>query len=231
MDDRELMRLHVQALFTHDARGRMVRVNEAGGGPAPRFFLGRTRHGGVWRFRDDVDDALAHELEALCRAEPAADELLAPPYGAEAYQALLARAAAVERTWAGPAYRVPSGVAAPPDAVLITEQNLDLLRPHMQAWLGDVVSCHPMLAVVDGARAVCLCASVRGTPPAHEAGVETAPEFRGRGYAARAVAAWAAAVEASGALPLYSTSWENTASQALARRLGLYRYGATLHIT
>ncbi|HEV3050049.1 MAG TPA: GNAT family N-acetyltransferase, partial [Longimicrobium sp.] len=218
MDDLELMRLHVQALFTHDARGRMVRVNEAGGGPAPRFFLGRTRHGRVWRFRADVDDALALQLEALCRAEPAADERLAPPYGTEAYQALLARAAPVARTWTGPAYRVPPGVAAAPDAVLVTEENRDLLRPHMQAWLGDVASCHPMLAVLDGARAVCLCASVRRTPHAHEAGVETAPEFRGRGCAARAVAAWAAAVQASGALPLYSTSWENTASQALARR-------------
>lgn len=223
--------MHVDALFTHDANGRMLRVNEPGGKPAPRFFLGRTAQGNVWRFRHDLDGALIRELEALCLAEPAGDAFLVPPCGATPYQALLARSAPIERTWNGPTYHVPRPPTAPPDAVLVTGENAGLLRPHLEAWLGDVESCHPMLAVVNGGAAVALCASVRRTPQAHEAGVETAPEFRGRGYAATAVAAWAAAVHGMARVPLYSTSWENTASQALARRLGLRRYGATLHVT
>jgi hypothetical protein len=32
-------------------------------------------------------------------------------------------------------------------------------------------------------------------------------------------------------IPLYSTSWQNQASLALARKLGLIQYGADLHIT
>ena len=40
--DRELMRLHIATLFTRDDHGRLVRVNESSGAPAPRFFLGRT---------------------------------------------------------------------------------------------------------------------------------------------------------------------------------------------
>jgi len=72
---------------------------------------------------------------------------------------------------------------------------------------------------------------VRVTPVAYEVGVETAPEFRGRGYAAPVVAAWARVVREAGRIPLYSTSWENTASQAVARKLGLVQYGSDLHLT
>ena len=229
--DRELMRMHVEALFTHDANGRMVRVNEPGGARAPRFFLGRTAHGGVWRFRDDLDDAVVRELDALCRAEPAGDEFLAAPYGAAPYEALLARHAPVERTEAGPAYVCPPELGDASGVVRVTEQNTGLLRPHLEAWLGDVPTRQPMRAVVVDGRAVSLCASVRITPAADEAGVETARDFRGRGHAARAVAAWAAEVRGLGRVPLYSTSWRNTASQALARSLRLRRFGADLHIT
>jgi predicted GNAT family acetyltransferase len=78
--------------------------------------------------------------------------------------------------------------------------------------------------------AVSVCCSVRVTDRAHEAGVETHPEFRGRGHATRAVAEWAAAVWQLRCVPLYSTSWENASSRALARRLGLVQFGADLHI-
>lgn len=227
MSDLELMRMHVHGLFTHDARGRMVPVNEPGGAPAPRFFLGRTAEGSVWRFRHDVDDDLARELERLCRAEPAGDDFRLSPGAAETYAALLAP---VQRTWAGPAYHVPRDLPASGDAVRITTANAELLRPHLEAWLGDVATAQPLLVSAERGRAVSICASVRITSEADEAGVETAAAFRGRGHAARAVSAWAAAVRELGRVPLYSTSWENAASQALARSLGLRRFGADLHI-
>jgi len=43
--DLDLLDMQVEALFTHDADGRIVAVNEPAGGPAPRFFFGRTRGG------------------------------------------------------------------------------------------------------------------------------------------------------------------------------------------
>lgn len=117
------------------------------------------------------------------------------------------------------------------DVVPITGQNAEILRPHLEPWLDSTAPDLLTMAVVEDGRAVAVCSSVRITDVAREAGVETAAGFRGRGYAAKVVAAWAAAVQRIGAIPLYSTSWNNTASQAVARKLGLRMFGADLHIT
>jgi RimJ/RimL family protein N-acetyltransferase len=230
-NERELMRNHIEALFTHDADGRVVRVNEAGGKPAPRFFLGRTSQGNEWRFRHDVDPDLVRRLEAACMGETESDELLRPPYGATIYEDLLAQAAPIERVWAGPAYWCPPNTPSTADSVLVTRANIDVLQPYFTAWLGDVELCQPFVALVDDGRAVSVCGSVRITSVADEAGVETHRELRGRGYAPRVVSVWAEAVRYLGRTPLYSTSWQNTASQAVAAKLGLIRFGTDLHFT
>jgi hypothetical protein len=41
------------------------------------------------------------------------------------------------------------------------------------------------------------------------------------GFGARAVLAWARAVRSQGAAPIYGTTFDNIASQGVARRLGL----------
>jgi len=62
-------------------------------------------------------------------------------------------------------------------------------------------------------------------------GVETAPRYRGRGYAAEVVTASAREVYAHNRVPLYSTSWTNKASLTVARKLGLDFFGNDLHLT
>jgi predicted GNAT family acetyltransferase len=91
-------------------------------------------------------------------------------------------------------------------------EALESERPHVVARneAGEVVS---------------VCHSPRSTPRAAEAGVETASEYRGRGRAGAVTLGWAAAIRADGRIPLYSTQWTNTASRAVARRLGLVPYG------
>jgi RimJ/RimL family protein N-acetyltransferase len=231
IDDIELMRLHVDALFTRDANGRLRCVNEPGDKPAPRMFLGRTTDGHVLRTRFDVSDALRAEAAALIEAEPARAPLSQQPHCGEALQALLARHAPVQRVWSGPAYCIDASVLAePPNAVRITAANEHLMAAFPD-WRAEVAFRQPFFVVVEAERAVALCCSVRITAEAHEAGVETLPESRGRGHASQAVAAWARAVATVGALPLYSTSTDNGASQGVARRLGMRRFGVDFHVS
>lgn len=231
LQHRELMKLHVEALFTHDAAGRLVRVNERAGGPAPRFFLGLTGDDCVVRFRNDVDERLRKELEASASRLQPEGNAVPQPIDPEPYRAILARVAPIEKTWAGPVFAFSDAMPITPAVVRVTDQNAECLRAFLDSWIGDVALCQPMLALIIDGRAVSLCCSVRITEGAHEAGVETTASMRGRGYAPLVVAAWARTVRAEGAVPLYSTSWQNESSRSVARKLDLVPFGSDLHIT
>ena len=135
----------------------------------------------------------------------------------------------IERRWHGPVYRFPRNAAEQSEAIVVTEASADVLRPYLSEWLVDVTQSQPLVALVQDGRAVSLCCSGRRTPDAHEAAVETAVPFRGRGYGTQVVTRWAQAVAEAGQIPLYSTLWENVASRALAETLGLIRYGTDMH--
>lgn len=216
----ELMRLHLLALYRHDARGRIACSNEWRPAPAPRFHLGRTSEGYLVRFRSDLSDAPVDELAALGDDE-------------SGILRALDSQAPIERIWRGPAYALLASVRvnASANALPIDAANAHLLRGGFDAWLDDVPHRQPFLAVIEGGRAVSLCASVRILSSAHEAGVETLPAFRGRGHALNAVAAWAEAVRRAGALPLYSTSSANAASQRVAAKLGATQFGVDFHVS
>ncbi len=131
----------------------------------------------------------------------------------------------------GPAYRVPVEAVPPTEVTRITCENAGLLRGGFEWLITRIEDEQPCFAVVQGGQAVSICRSVRITPRAHEAGVETLEAFRGRGYAPRVVAGWATTVHEMGCIPLYSTSWENAASQGVAGKLALGLYGVTFHVT
>jgi RimJ/RimL family protein N-acetyltransferase len=222
------MRLHVEALYTCDAAGRLLTVNDSSGAPAPRFFFGCTPNGNSLWFRHDIDTALADDIRQLCESQPTGIDVV----DAEPFIARLSRDEPVRKTWAGPAYHFLATLPSiGSDVVRVTRDNATILSPYLEDWLGDVTTCAPMAAALADGKAVSVCGSVRITPHAHEAGVDTNREFRQRGYATRAVDAWARAVRELGRVPLYSTSWNNTASRALAKRLGLIQFGSDLHIT
>jgi GNAT acetyltransferase len=230
--DQELMAIHVRALFTHDACSRLLLVNEPGGGaPAPRLFLGRTRAGNLWRFRADLPESLIEELEALCVDEPVGEEFHSTPRHIEAYVQLLETHAPVQNLVTGPAYHFAEYFEPSRTPLAITEANAEMLRGGFEGLVTELPDWQPFLAIVEENRAVSVCRSVRITPEAHEAGVETLPEFRGKGYAKDVTAGWARVVRSMGAMPFYSTSWENTASQAVAKKLHLVLYGADFHVT
>jgi len=231
--DSSLLEHHVHALFTHDARGRIVHVNEPSGrrAAAPRFYLGRSLNRNLVRVGGDVPDALADALAALAASEPVVDDLRTPPRHAARYERMLSAARPVATRWSGPAFRFADLDRDPADVAAVTELDAAVLRGGFEAWLADVRDWQPFVAYLVDARAVALCASVRITRDVHEAGVETLPAFRGRGYAADVVGAWARRVRALNAVPLYSTSWDNRASLRVAEKLRLVPYGSDYHLT
>ena len=231
LTEQELMAIHVQALFIHDANSRLLLVNEPdGGGPAPRLYLGRTRTGNLWRFRADLPSSLVQELEALCANEPAPAEFSAAPRHIEEYLRLLKTHAPVRKLYMGPAYHFTEYPEPSRPLQAITETNAEMLRGGFEELIAELSAWQPFLAIVEEGRTVSVCRSVRITSEAHEAGVETLPDFRGKGYAKDVVAGWARAVRSLGAIPLYGTTWENTASQAVAKKLGLATYGFDFHV-
>lgn len=225
--------MHAEALFTHDDDLRLLYVNEPTGAvqPAPRFYLGRTAEGAVWRFRADQPTEVVERLETLCRNEPIVHDPREKPMHYDEYITILETQDPINRVWMGPAYCFPDDcLPRSANLVRITRENAWLLRSKLAEWLPDVPHCRPFVAIVQEDAAVSLCCSVRITARAHEAGVETLTAFRGRGYASEVVAGWACEVRKIGCLPLYSTSWDNMASQRVAAKLGMAAYGADFHI-
>ena len=114
---------------------------------------------------------------------------------------------------------------------LITPENAELLTESFPYTKSILDERSPVVAVVRNGQAVSACYSARKTQDATEAGVATLEGYRGRGFAVASVAAWARAVFDSGRTPLYSTSWDNHASSAVAAKLGLETYAATWAIS
>jgi hypothetical protein len=223
------MKLHVQALYIHDEHERIIAINQWDGGNVPRFFLGRTTTGNAWRFRADIPKQLVNELTVLCLEE--IGDVLPDPKHKDKYIQLLSAQEEVKQVWQGPVYWCSQSVMPAVQPITITEANAYLLQGGLEAWLPDVTHRQPFMVAVQDSKAVSVCASVRITDTAHEAGVETLSAYRQQGHAANTVAAWTQVLLKKKIIPLYSTSWKNTASQSIAKKVGFAFFGADFHIT
>ena len=228
IDDLAMMRLRADGNFVRDDRGRLLCTNEPRADarrPAPRLFLGRTGLGYVVRFGATVPAGLADELAARFARDLAFGSIALPPATATAVRAILARDAPVVAETSGPVYRFPAILPRSDAAVRLTADNRALLRV-TYPWLHDELQdWQPCFAALDSDRAVSVCFSSRLGPAVAEAGLDPLRDHRRRGHAVAVTAAWAAAVQASGRIPIYSTVWSNLASQGVARRLGLAMFG------
>lgn len=212
--------LHLRTLYVLDERGRIETTREPAPNPPPAFCLVRGATSRVWAVRADVSDELAVELDALARDEPPVGDLREPPKHAERYESLLGG-----RISSGPAFSFPDEIPDPGDVIFV--HDLRPLERHFHGWVAEEIPGRsPIVAVLEDGHAVTVCCCARRSDGAAEAGLETAEAFRGCGLGPRVTAAWALAVGASGRTPLYSTSWDNSASLAVARKLRLHAYAS-----
>jgi hypothetical protein len=226
--------LHLNTLFVLSEGGRILSTREPVASPGSLFTLVRGATENAWAVRADVPDPVAELVDRLARLEPVAKDLRDPPTHQEQYRSLLAsteqrgsEGGAATREGGGPAFAFPDAIEDESDVVPIEDEGV--LAHHFRGWMpGEIAAgCSPMIAVVQDGHPVSICFSARKSDAAAEAGVETAAAYRGRGLAARVTRAWASAIRRSGRTPLYSTSWSNEASLAVARKLGLIVYASS----
>lgn len=233
------MELQARVMFAHDERGRLLSLNEPGNdpvsSPAPRFFLGRTPGGNLRRYRHDLPDTQVQALEGIAAKESAFNDSHRYPIYAEEYLRLLNAESEAGDIYCGPAYRFPPALTATEPVVRLNADTLHLFQPNFP-WIGEVYEDEseprpPCAGAMRDGIVVAVCHSARFMAQGAEAGVETLEAYRGQGCATAAVAGWAQSVRAMGREPLYNTSWENLASQGVARKLGLIFYGADYSVT
>src|SRR5690606_9215179 len=226
---RTLLAIQLEVLFARTPSGELLATRDPTPRAAPRVFVGRSVDGNVWALRADLAPGTKAELSRLLAAEPpVAPERDAGLRCRERILDLLGAAREVR----GPAYVLGDALPHGDQAREITRSDLDRCR-HAFPWLAEELEAvAPVAVAFCGDEPAAICHAPRGvTAAAAEAGVETLPRFRRRGLATAAVACWARAVQRSGRLALYSTSWQNRASLALARRVSAHPYGEDWQVT
>jgi hypothetical protein len=224
----ELMQTQITTLFRLDQRGRMLCINEPDDPPAPRLFIGRTSAGTIWAVRHDLPDDLITTLHSICAAEPIVARFDTAPHYAPVLRSLLGLGAEEYR---GPAYAFPPTISLVTGAVLVAPEQRSVLAAHFPDLMAQYAQRTPIAAIIEQGIAVAACWCSRRTAQAAEAGIMSIPAVRQRGYAIRVAALWGRSVQEAGMTALYSTSWDNMASQGVARALGLHLYGEDWSIT
>jgi hypothetical protein len=212
--------IHLSTSYVLDELGRIRATREPEATPGPLFTLIRSASNCAWAVRADVPAELGAELDRLAGEEPPIQDPQDAPLHADRYLSLVGG-----QIESGPAFTFPDEIAHPTDVT--TVDNLQLLERNFSGWTAaEIPGRSPILAVTESGYPVSVCFCARISETAAEAGVETAGAFRGHGLAPRVIAAWALAIRASGRIPLYSTSWSNAASLAVARKLSLVQYAS-----
>ncbi|MGC8488877.1 MAG: GNAT family N-acetyltransferase [Clostridia bacterium] len=217
--------LQMRTLFRMNRRGRIVGSNEPDGEHGPAFVIIRGLGQVAWAVHADVPEDLARELDALAGREPSLRRPEDEPVYAGRYRDLVGGT-----VYSGPSFYFHQVSRPGPQGLdeIATVTDERVLQVHFSGWrTGEIaLGRAPVRAVLRDGAAVSVAFSARWGSQAVEAGVDTAEAFRGQGLAPRVVAAWAQATLALGRLPLYSTSWDNGASRAVARKLDLRLYAA-----
>ena len=215
-----LPEFHLRNQFVLADDGRITWARGQEPWPGPLFRLMRGKETCAWSVRVDVPENIADEIDGLAREEPPVSNFRDAPVYAERYMSLLGG-----KLDTGPAYSFPEEIVQPAGTIFI--EDFESLDHHFSGWKEcEIPYRKPIVAFVEGGYAVSACFSAWRSDAAAEAGLETAAAFRGRGLGQRVAAGWALATRASGRVPLYTTSWSNDASLAVARKLGLVTYAS-----
>ncbi len=218
----EMLKIQASTLYTINEQQRLLSINEPGGGKAPALFIGMTSAGSLTYYHEQLPPDLTVELGRNSELPLDIPKLIRK---VETFEP-------VNHMWMGPAYAFPeTSDEWNLNVQLIGHEQRYMLAEHFPELTDHLHERSPVAAYVIGDSAVAVCCSARVSIHGAEASLYTAPGFRGRGYAAETVKCWQYYVRESGRMPIYSTSWDNLASQHVARKLGLIQFGVDFSIT
>ena len=223
---------HISALYTYDKQGDILGINQWDGGAVPLLHYAWCTSGYLLRFRHDLPMHIRVAITEQVLKEDLNKDCSSGPLYASDYQTLVSEYARIRNIWHGLAYCRGTPVPLSRQRTrLIHPGDEELLCDDLEAWRPDLGHRVPFVVAHNTEQAISVCASVRITEEAHEAGVETMHAYRRGGYGDAAVRRWTNEVLSLGALPIYSTSKDNLASQRLANRVGYELIGYDYYIT
>ncbi len=211
MTERELLRLHVEAVWGLALPALDEPAREfvlAGGFPPWSLYLG----------------TFAREQVAIWRPDVVAEQRVLYREHARQADVVWEKALGMRRevVFHAPNILQDQQARARQVARLLSAEDADLINIFEQESAPYFLDPHraPCIGVVADGRLVSIAHSARQTLAACELGIETLPEARRRGYAAAATILWTAMVQQTGLFPIYSAFAWNTASLHLAEAAG-----------
>lgn len=217
MTDSRLMNMHIDVLYQQTAAGKLTVINEPPFEEAPLLFLGLTKDGVIQKYSENVDDLLKKRLKDVITTQQ--DELLVGLINQ------ISKRVGLHAFSMGPTYVFPEVKEIEEQVIVITEDNKELLKEDFRFTFLDFQVKQPCTVIIEDGRVVSLCCSARQSNEAAEASVYTMSNYRGKGFGTAVTKAWAQQVQVLGKTALYSTTWDNFASQGVTRKLGLRQYG------
>ena len=186
--------------------------------------------GFVFAFRHDITPDLELHLSALL-----ADHVHLPDFAArtlpECLLDVVSGFGGLSVRHFGPAYCFPTVTRPWPEVACVSPTENKQLHQQLGSMAAHLDLVQPVIAKVIDGQIASTRQTVRAAGRLVEAGVETRPEWHSRGHGTAVVLGWALKCLQTGRVPLYSTSWDNAASMALARHLNLIHYATELSIS
>lgn len=220
MQDLKLMDLHLGVLFQQNMSQQLMVINEPPFNDAPLLFIGSTKEGIIQRYSYKVDDLVKQRFKNIVLYQK--DDLIAGLVNQ------LSTRYGLHEFVMGPTYVFPKITDFTDEVILVTEENKEILKEDEHFAYVDFKIKQPCVVMMKNDKIIALCCSARQSNEAAEASVYTLEQYRSKGYGATVTKAWAYYVQQLKKTALYSTTWDNFASQGIARTLGLKQYGVTL---
>jgi hypothetical protein len=226
----KLLEMHIETLFTLNSQMRLVSINEPWDKTkaAPQLYIGKAADGSViYKFRYDIPLEKINKLEAYLAKETSLDKDNEIKYVNEYLRILEKENYSNEICYY---YNSTAGETGN-NCIQITAKNIKDYTLGSFGWLNDEIKySQPCYGVIENSQIVSICRSVRITEKAHEAGIETLEEYRGKGFAKIVLKGWIKEIQSKGIIGLYSTNKENKSSQKVAEKALLKRYGVGISI-